>query len=64
MDQTNRPINVRSPYATGILTFTFGPFRLHVRERSQQRHGVSVPLGAVIVAEQLLATPDAHHTLI
>jgi hypothetical protein len=62
MEQTNRPINVLSLYARDVLTFTFGPFRLHVPERSLQRHEVSVPLGAVNVAEQLLATPDARHT--
>lgn len=45
MEQTNRPINVRSPYARGVLTFTSGPFRLHVPERSLQRHRVSVPRG-------------------
>jgi hypothetical protein len=62
MEQTNRPINVRSLYARDVLTFTFGLFRLHVPERSLQRHGVSVPLGAVNVAEQLLATPNTRHT--
>ena len=62
MEQINRPINVRSLYARGVLTLTFGLFRLQFPKRSLQRHGVSVPLGAVNVAEPLLATPDTRHS--
>lgn len=45
MEPTSRPMNASSPYAGDVSAFAFGPFRLHLPERSLQRHGVPVPLG-------------------
>ena len=45
MEQTSRPINASLPNAGDLCAFAFGPFRLHLSERSLQRHGVPVPLG-------------------
>jgi hypothetical protein len=40
MEQTSRPTNASSPYATGVWAFAFDPFRLHLPEQSLQRHWV------------------------
>ena len=45
MEQTIQPMKSSSPYAGGVSAFAFGPFRLHLPERSLQRHGVPAPLG-------------------
>jgi pimeloyl-ACP methyl ester carboxylesterase/DNA-binding winged helix-turn-helix (wHTH) protein len=46
MQRTSREMNGASfPDDERISAFAFGPFRLHLPERSLQRHGIPVPLG-------------------
>ena len=46
MDQGQRLQTTELPVTTGTLSLLFGPFRLSLVERSLQRQGTTIPLGA------------------